>query len=263
MDKQLTTSPGISMTDSESPGNSTTDTEWKDTTTGIVRLAKRLILRVPGIRTLARSMAQRVRDANVTGTAAYWESRYRRGDGSGAGSYGVLARFKAETINAFVAEHDVQTVIELGCGDAAQLTLAAYPSYVGVDLSPTAVARCRAQMEGDPSKRFFTLADADAYRGTYDLALSLDVVYHLLEDGVFAAHMQALFSLAGKYVMIYSSNHDARGHAGHIRHHSVTDWVAANAPAWEQIGFVKNRYPFDPKRPGETSFADFYEFGRR
>ena len=118
-------------------------------------------------------------------------------------------------------------------------------------------------MEGDPTKRFFALADADGYRGTYDLALSLDVVYHLLEDPVFTAHMQALFSLSGRYVIIYSSNHDARGHAGHIRHHSVTDWVAAHAPEWQQIDFIKNHYPYDRKRPAETSFADFYHFGRR
>jgi cyclopropane fatty-acyl-phospholipid synthase-like methyltransferase len=242
---------------------STTHPHWKDNTTGAARVAKQLILRVPGIRVVARYVAQRLRDACVTGTAAYWESRYRRGDGSGAGSYGALAQFKADVINGFVARNGVQTVIELGCGDAAQLALATYPSYTGVDVSPTAVASCRRQMEGDQTKRFFALADAAGYRGTYDLALSLDVVYHLLEDPVFTAHMQALFSLAGRYVIIYSSNYDARGHAGHIRHHSVTDWVAAHAPEWQQIDFIRNPYPYDRKRPAETSFADFYHFGRR
>jgi 2-polyprenyl-3-methyl-5-hydroxy-6-metoxy-1,4-benzoquinol methylase len=199
----------------------------------------------------------------VRGSAEYWERRYSRGDGSGVGSYGALARFKADIINDFVARNGMQSVIELGCGDAAQLELATYPSYVGVDVSQTAVARCRRQMESDPTKRFFTLADAEGYRGTYDLALSLDVVYHLLEDPIFTAHMQALFSHAGKYVIVYSSNHDARGHAAHIRHHSVTDWVAAHAPEWRQIDFIKNRYPYDRRRPAETSFADFYFFGRR
>lgn len=242
---------------------STTYAHWKDNSSGVRRVAKRLILRVPGISAVARYVAQRVRDARVTGTATYWESRYRRGDGSGAGSYGALARFKADVINGFVARNGVQTVIELGCGDAAQLALAVYPSYVGVDVSPTAVAQCRRQMDGDPTKRFFALADAGEYGGTYDLALSLDVVYHLLEDRVFAAHMQALFALANRYVIIYSSNHDARGHAGHIRHHSVTDWVETHAPEWQQIDFIKNQYPYDRKRPAETSFADFYHFGRR
>jgi 2-polyprenyl-3-methyl-5-hydroxy-6-metoxy-1,4-benzoquinol methylase len=237
--------------------------EWADTTTGVTRVAKRLILRVPWVNALARQAAQWVRDVRVSGTAAYWESRYRRGDGSGAGSYGALGRFKADVINEFVTRNGVRTVIELGCGDAAQLALATYPSYVGVDVSPTAVERCRRRMQEDPTKRFYALADAGAYRGTYDLALSLDVVYHLLEDSVFTAHMQALFTLASKYVIIYSSNYNGRGHAGHLRHHSVTDWVAAHAPAWQQTDFIRNQYPYDPKRPAETSFADFYHFGRR
>ena len=73
---------------------STTQAIWKDNSTGVGRVAKRLILRVPGIGALARHVAQRFRDLRVTGTAAYWETRYRRGDGSGSGSYGALARFK-------------------------------------------------------------------------------------------------------------------------------------------------------------------------
>jgi SAM-dependent methyltransferase len=242
---------------------STTQPPWTDKSTGVFRRVKGVILRIPWIGSVARYVAQKVRDAQVTSTAAYWESRYLDGDTSGVGSYGVLARFKAEVINGFVERHQVATIIELGCGDAAQLGLAQYPNYVGVDVSPTAVARCRRQFVGDATKRFFTLDEVNGYRGTYDLALSLDVVYHLLEDEVFTDHMQALFSLASKYVIIYGTNHDGPGHAGHIRHHAVTDWVAAHAPKWTQIDFIKNRYPYDRKRPAETSFADFYIFARR
>lgn len=236
---------------------------WTDNRTLVGRSVKSIILRIPGVRSLARYVAQKIRDARVTGTVSYWERRYRDGDSSGVGSYGILAEFKAEVTNAFVERHHVATIIELGCGDGAQLGLARYPSYVGVDVSPTVVARCRQQFGADPTKRFFTLAESAEYRGSYDLALSLDVVYHLLEDDLFASHMQSLFSLASKYVIIYSTNYDGPGHAAHIRHHAVTDWVAAHAPEWMQIDFIKNRYPFDRKRPAETSFADFYHFGRR
>jgi SAM-dependent methyltransferase len=166
-------------------------------------------------------------------------------------------------INSFVDRNAVGSVIELGCGDGAQLGLAHYPSYVGVDVSATAVARCKERYAADASKKFFTLAAATDFRDTYDLALSLDDVYHLLEDEVFADHMRTLFSLAGKYVIIYSTNYDGAGHAAHIRHHAVTDWVGAHAPDWVQIDFIKNRYPYDRKRPAETSFADFFHFGRR
>ncbi|MBI9084342.1 MAG: hypothetical protein JEZ11_12140 [Desulfobacterales bacterium] len=72
----------------------------------------------------------------------YWERRYAQGGTSGAGSYGRLAEFKAEVLNTFVEERGVQNIIEFGCGDGNQLSLAKYPSYVGLDASKTAVTQC-------------------------------------------------------------------------------------------------------------------------
>src|SRR6185437_10475742 len=73
----------------------------------------------------------------------YWERRYRTGGTSGAGSYNRLAEFKANFLNKFVEEHQVVSVVEYGSGDGAQLKLARYPSYTGVDISRTAVEICR------------------------------------------------------------------------------------------------------------------------
>jgi hypothetical protein len=42
--------------------------------------------------------------------------------------------------------------------------------------------------------------------GRFDLELSLDVIYHLVEDEVFDAYMRSLFAHAGRFVVIYSSN---------------------------------------------------------
>lgn len=70
-------------------------------------------------------------------SSEYWERRYAAGHNSGAGSYGALAEFKADVINRFVARNSVQTVIEFGCGDGAQLELADYRHYVGYDVSET------------------------------------------------------------------------------------------------------------------------------
>src|ERR1700744_3995435 len=76
-------------------------------------------------------------------SSSYWESRYASGGNSGVGSYAQFARFKADVLNTFVAEHKVQSVIEFGCGDGNQLKLAAYPKYLGLDVSETIVAKCR------------------------------------------------------------------------------------------------------------------------
>jgi SAM-dependent methyltransferase len=92
--------------------------------------------------------------AGRRGSRDYWESRYRLGMTSGAGSMGELARFKARVLNDFVREHSVESVIELGCGDGLQLALADYPRYVGVDVSRTAIELCRQRFAGDATKTF-------------------------------------------------------------------------------------------------------------
>jgi SAM-dependent methyltransferase len=195
-------------------------------------------------------------------SAQYWDERYRRRGTSGAGSYGRLAEFKAEVLNRFVRERGVETVIEFGCGDGNQLALAEYPSYVGVDVSPEAVARCRARFAGDATKSFYvTTEQPDLPRR--DLALSLDVIYHLVEDDTYEAYMRRLFDAASRYVIVYASNVDAPGPAPHVRHRAFGAWVAGHRPGWRLVGTIPNRYPFDERDPDETSFADFYVYERR
>ena len=63
-------------------------------------------------------------------TATYWEFRYANNGNSGAGSYGKLADFKAKVINGFIHENELNTILEFGCGDGNQLSLAKYNSYI-------------------------------------------------------------------------------------------------------------------------------------
>ena len=204
-----------------------------------------------------------VRRLAFPGSAAYWESVYREGGTSGPGSYGRLAQFKAEILNEFVRTRDIRTVIEFGCGDGAQLQLAEYPEYVGVDVAAGSILRCSALFAQDSTKRFYLVDALPKDLGTFDLAISLDVIYHLVEDSVFDLYMRRLFRVTRRHVIIYSSNYDALMPAPHVRHRKFTAWIAENARAWQQEGFVANRFPVDPERPDETSHADFYFFGHQ
>ena len=187
----------------------------------------------------------------------YWKARYRRQGNSGSGSYGRLAQFKAQVLNEFVREHRVASVIEWGCGDGNQQALADYPRYVGVDISKQAIKLCRRRFAHDPSKRFLLSRDAERLGIEADLALSLDVLYHLVEDSIFENYMQSLLRSAVRYVGIYSSNHDEPGHVPHVRHRSFSGWMARNAPDWHCSGFVDNPYPYDAANPEQTSWAHF------
>lgn len=190
-------------------------------------------------------------------SAAYWSKRYRTGGNSGAGSYGRLAAFKAEVINAFVAEHGIGSVIEFGCGDGAQLKLARYPSYLGFDVADESVAMCRAAFGADATKAFRNARDYNHERA--DLTLSLDVIYHLIEDEVFHEYMRRLFFSADRYVIVYSSNRDANWPAAHVRHRKFTDWVEKYHTDFRLLKHIPNRYPLVGDEQNE-SFADFYIF---
>lgn len=194
----------------------------------------------------------------------FWESRYQGGGNSGGGSYGKLADFKAEVLNQFVKSHDVKSVIEFGCGDGHQLTLADYPAYIGLDVSPTAINLCKKRFADDRSKSFF-LYDSLCFvdrAGVFkaDLSMSLDVIFHIVEDRIFEQYMAHLFDSATRYVIVYSSNKLQDDPGEHVRHRVFTDWVDANRPTWNLEETIPNRYPYATDPTG--SFSDFYIFSR-
>jgi len=220
---------------------------------------KTIIARIPLVGRLARQVHRWTR--TFPGSERYWEQRYAAGGDSGLGSYGKFSEFKAEVINGFVAEHDIGSVIELGCGDGNQLSLARYRSYLGLDVSATAVAACQRRFGSATSKSFRVTG---AYRGERaELALSLDVIYHLVEDQVFENYMRMLFHAADRYVLIYSSDADedrAYEH-GHVRHRKFTEWVREHLPDWSLQRHIPNKYPYNGD-PRESTFSEFFIFAR-
>jgi len=205
---------------------------------------------------------------NFEGSAIYWESRYKSGRTSGAGSYGILARFKADIINNYIKKNNIDSVAELGCGDGNQLILADYKHYTGFDVSETAISICKSKFAYDKSKTFLiyngTLNEEDIKKYKSDLAISLDVIYHLVEDSVYETYLQTLFSLSNKHVIIYSSNFDDHPefNASYILHRKFTDYIKDSFDSWSLAQVVKNAYPFDKRNPNETTLADFYIYER-
>ncbi|WP_207797667.1 class I SAM-dependent methyltransferase [Leptospira haakeii] len=193
------------------------------------------------------------------GSASYWESRYQEGGSSGAGSYNFLAEFKAEIINAFVQENKVQTIIEFGCGDGNQLKLAQYPKYIGFDISPSAISICRELFKNDKNKNFKVLSDYSNEKA--ELVLSLDVIYHLVEDEVFEQYIRNIFNASDKYVIIYSSDVDLPREF-HVRHRKFSKWIEEHIPEWNLEKHIPNRYPYHGNH-WKGSLADFFIYRKR
>jgi SAM-dependent methyltransferase len=188
----------------------------------------------------------------------YWEERYRAGGTSGTGSYGRLAVLKATFINDFIAGNAIESVLDLGCGDGHLLSLLQVPSYIGADVSATALACCVTRFR---QHRFVPFSALDPTLRS-DLVLSIDVIFHLVEEAVYARYMHALFAHARRFVLIYSSNTDCNWSSPHVRHRRFTESVADSQPEWRMLAHVPNRHGYDPDRPEETSFADFFVYGR-
>jgi hypothetical protein len=139
-------------------------------------------------------------------------------------------------------EQEIDTVIELGCGDGNQLKYASYPKYLGLDVSPTAVRGCIELFVQDQSKSFM-LYNSDLFvdHGSWlraDVTLSLDVIFHLVEDRIFDQYLDRLFLMAERQVIIFSTNRDDLPSSPQERHRRFTDWVTANRPDWDLVEHI-------------------------
>ena len=192
----------------------------------------------------------------------FWDNVYLHGGNSGTGSYNRLAQFKSDVVNLFLEEKDIDTVIELGCGDGNQLSMIRYNQYTGVDVSPTVVKMNNERFSGRTNIKFFcSITERGQYiNQTYDMALSMDVIFHLVEDDVFSAYLNDLFFLAKKYVVIYSSNHEEYTRWPEYRHRNFTGYVQEHFPQWELVQYIPNRYPYQIGRESETSASDFFVY---
>jgi SAM-dependent methyltransferase len=216
---------------------------------------RELVRPLPGVRRISLLRQQ----LGFMDSAHFWERNYARGETSGPGSYGAAAKAKASFLNTLVRDRGVRNVVEFGCGDGNQLSLAEYPHYVGLDVSRTAIGLCERRFAEDPTKSFF-LYDGTCFAdraGLFvaDLAISLDVVYHLAEDAVFETYMGHLFAAGKRLVVVYSTNMVMSGTAPHVRHRHFTPWVEMNCPDWVPAGITRGPSP-------ELARADFFVYER-
>lgn len=192
-------------------------------------------------------------------STAYWEKRYADGGNSGAGSYGEYAKYKADVLNEFVRTHDIERVIEFGCGDGTWVSLAEYPEYIGMEVSKSALKSCIQRFVDDSTKSFL-LYDPFHFHNEgvlqADLVLSIDVLFHIIDDDMFEKAMADIFEASTQYVVLFSSNHvDPEPDTVHMRHRKVTEYVAETFPNFELIDTRENKY--------DTSVSDFYFYEKQ
>jgi SAM-dependent methyltransferase len=176
----------------------------------------------------------------TTTIAQYWETRYRRGEGSGSASRGRKANRKAGFVNKLIARERVRSVVDWGCGDGRVAMNFAARRYIGLEVSAAALSICRNRIRRARWQwRLFSEDEFPHVRA--DLALSLDVLFHLTDDEVYRRYLAALFASA-PLVCIHASNRDEAGRSHVLHREFLADvpaaWVIVQRPANEcGIGF--------------------------
>lgn len=189
----------------------------------------------------------------------YWDRRYRDGRSSGAGSEGDEGAYKAAYVSQFIAEHNVKSVVDWGCGDGqvlAQIDLRD-AQYIGVDVSPIMIARLRNDKTFPEPRYLFHTTDSysTGTRTQFELGLSMDVLFHFPDDRDYSEYLLRLFMCAEKYVIIYSTNYPGGRTARHVHRREFTPDVAELFPEW------RLRTVETPLREGLASFFVYEKVG--
>lgn len=175
-------------------------------------------------------------------TQTFWENRYKKNGNSGKGSYGVLCEYKAKFINKFIIDNNCKNVVEFGSGDGTQMSYFNVQQYIGIDISEHVINICKQKYSHLTNKKFVTYDEYYKMKYKFDLSLSLDVIYHLVDDNIYEKYMNDLFKSSNKFVIIYSSNHQEKYNGSHIYHRKFTDYIDLNFPQAKLLYNEPNPY---------------------
>ena len=188
-------------------------------------------------------------------TKNIWESRYNNGGNSGNGTYNELYIFKRDIINDIINKYNIKNIIDFGCGDGNQIKEFNINKYVGIDIALSAINICKMKYKDDNTKSFFTYNEINNIKSQSDLTISLDVLYHILEEDLFIDYLKKIFNFSSKYILIYSSNYDDHTE-GHMHTRKFTNYVEKLFPNWVLNIKIKQIYP-------KKSSADFYLYEKK
>lgn len=191
----------------------------------------------------------------------YWENRYATGGDSGAGTKGDLLSWKASVVNRLIAGNGLRSGFELGSGDGNFASSLNLEKYVGYDISESAV---RLANEKFVNPEFKTSTRQPGFWRKFDITMSIDVIYHIVEERDFTEHMTKLFSSSTKFVVIYSyPAPPSREIPKHIKFNDFVKWAKRHATDWQLHEHLPNKFPFDVNNQKTTSESEFFIFKKK
>jgi hypothetical protein len=115
----------------------------------------------------------------------------------------------------------------------------------------------KAFMEFDNTKN----NNIDAFKRA-KMTISLDVLYHFVEQHVYESYLSTLFGMSKKYVVIYASdNENIKTYSAHVLIRSFTGYIKEHFKDFELVEIIKNRYHSEDSAEtgtSEWSWSDFF-----
>lgn len=216
-----------------------------------------MVAETPGVPVPERSVL------TPTESRAYWERRHSRHDELSAGGntgydyatnamlYAVRSARLVEVLGAGTSPSAPMRVLDAGCGKGYfSRVLASFGHRVdGIDTSDTAIAECRAK--GGPHERY-ELSPLSEWSPPYlyDAVLSIDVLYHLMDDTEWEAsvrHLASLVRLGGILGLVDHDTDRDRVWSNYQKTRSVQAYRDVLESCGLQVRrFVRNDFKDDP-----------------
>ena len=185
--------------------------------------------------------------------ARYWNERHlKHGDAlSGPGCLGLSEAenahdyaVKSEVITSAIAASfgDINTlsILDAGCGSGffAEVLVNAGARVTGVDFSAAAIESARSRVKNAQ----FEIAELDAlpFDKQYDAVLSIDVLYHVVDDSKWKAAITGMIRACkpGGGVLIQEAL-DLTDVGKHVRWRTFSDYAAIAAASHSSIEILK------------------------
>lgn len=130
----------------------------------------------------------------------YWESRYRVGRNSGAGSVGDSRAWKWEAITKYLPQ--VKHVVDVGCGDLSFWEGRDCQDYTGIDISTTVIANDKRLR---PRWTFIVASAEQRIEQLHkDCVFCFDLLFHIMDDNSFRAILDNVCYYSTNYIFIYN-----------------------------------------------------------
>jgi hypothetical protein len=136
--------------------------------------------------------------------AKFWNARYRLFPqlGSGPGSRGYAASYKNALVKKTVVQHEIHSIVDIGCGDLCWLDqdILEGRSYIGLDISIAAIERARAAYPYLQFAAFDVTAQPVSVES--DLVVSFDVLIHQIDIRTFQAALGNILAAIGRIGLV-------------------------------------------------------------